>query len=107
MHVFPTDVNVSAYETAFFPCEVPDRGSPAWLINSIQYYSNELIADHRTNLSGLLVYARPQYNNWKYQCRFLAVSIGPFAFIDQDVLTSPVAVLTVTEDGECTDIHVA
>ena len=95
---------MSAYSTAFFPCEIPGRGPPAWVINSVQYYANELIPDHRTNLSGLLVYARPEYDQWNYECRFLNISITIFGFVDRDIQTSPTAVLTVTEDGECKDI---
>ena len=102
--VFPSDVNVSEFTTAFFPCEVPDKGAPVWVINSIQYYSNQLIPDHTTNISGLLVYARTDYNQWIYQCRFLNISVTDFGFIDREILTSPAVVLTVTEDSECKDI---
>ena len=97
---FPVSVIVSAYDTAFFPCEIPGKGQPLWVIGTTQYYPIELIADHTTNISGLLVYARPEYNSTIYRCRFIEISIDDFGFVNQDEITSPPAVLTVIEDGE-------
>ena len=100
---FPTDQNVSAYEVAFFPCENPEKGQPLWVINTTQYNPSELIPDHTTNLSGLIVFARPEYNNTTYRCRFIQLSVSDFGFLDEDITTSPQAVLTVTalENGKC------
>ena len=65
----PTSMTVDPFQVAFFPCQLPDRGQPLWVINIMEYNSVNLIPDHATNISGLLVYARLMYNNTIYQCR--------------------------------------
>ena len=91
----PTSQTVEAYDIAFFACEIPGMSQPLWVINQTEYLSINLIPDHVTNISGLIVHARPEYNNTEYQCRFVDVSFDQFGFIDKDVLTSPPAVLTI------------
>ena len=91
----PTSQTVEAYDLAFFACELPERGQPLWVINTTEYLSSNLIPDHVTNLSGLIVHARPEYNNTGYQCRFVDVSVNEFGFIDKETETSPKAVLTI------------
>ena len=71
----------------FFPCENPAKGQPLWVINPTEYLSSNQIPDHDTNISGLIVYARPEYNYTVYQCRFVDVSVDEFGFINVDVQT--------------------
>ena len=97
---FPMDQTVSAYDIAFFPCEIPGRGQPLWVINTTQFYPNELIPDHATNISGLVVFARPEYNNTIYRCRFINMTFDELGFLDEDEITTPPAVLIVINDGE-------
>ena len=98
-------MTVNAYEIAFLPCHLPRRGQPLWLINGTEYISVDLIPDHTTNISGLLVYARPEYNNTLYQCRFVTVTIKDAVFLDKDTVTSPTARLTVKK-GQKLHLHV-
>ena len=94
--LFPTSMTVEPFQIAFFPCQLPDRGQPLWVINGTEYDSLHLILDHTTNTSGLLVYARPKYNNTIYQCRYVTVILQDTTFVDKNVETSPQARLTVT-----------
>ena len=95
--LFPTSMTVDPFQVAFFPCQLSDKGQPLWLINGTEYDSVDLIPDHTTNISGLLVYTRPNYNNTIYQCRFVAVAITNILFLDKLILTSPEARLMVLE----------
>ena len=91
----PASLTVDAFEVAFFPCQLPGKAHPLWVINGTEYVSVDLIPDHAANLTGLQVYARPEYNNTNYQCRFVTVTINLQVFIEKDVETSPTAELTV------------
>ena len=93
--IIPTSMTVDAFHIAFFPCQLPGRGQPLWVINGTEYVSVDLIPNHTTNISGLLVYAHPEYNNMLYQCRYVTIAIKDDVFLDKDIETSPVARLTV------------
>lgn len=95
--MIPMDQTVNAFETAYFPCHIPGKGLPVWVINSVEYVAAELPADHTVNTSGLLVYAREEYNNTVYRCRFVQLTVNEFGFLDEEITTSPPAVLTVLE----------
>ena len=95
--MFPTSMTVEPFEIAFFPCQVPDRGQPLWVINGTEYDSVDLIPDHTTNVSGLLVYALPKYNKTFYKCRYVTVTITNIMFVDKKILTSPEARLSITK----------
>ena len=90
-------MTVNAFEIAFFPCQLPGRGQPLWVINGTEYVSVDLIPDHTTNISGLLVYVRPEYNNTLYQCKFVKLTIMDVVFLDKNIQKSPTARLTVTQ----------
>ena len=94
--ILPASQTVGAYDIAFFPCEVPNKGQPLWVINTTEYFSSNLIEDHTTNVSGLLVHARPEYNNTVYQCRFVDFSVTQFGFFDIATATSPQAMRTIS-----------
>ena len=86
---------MQAFDTAFFACENPAKGQPVWVINTTEYQPLNLPPDHSTNLSGLLVFARPEYNNTIYRCRFIQLDFNLFGFLDVDISTSPPARLSV------------
>ena len=62
----------------------------------MEYDSVDLIPDHTTNISGLLVYAGPKDNNTLYQCRYVTLTIKYMVFLNEDLEMSPMARLTVT-----------
>ena len=95
--LIPTSMTVDPFQVAFFPCQLPDRGQPLWVINGTEYNAVDLIPDHTTNISGLLVYALPKYNNTLYQCKYVTVTIGDKESVGKNVETSPTARLTVTK----------
>ena len=97
--LIPTSMTVDPFQVAFFPCQLPNKGQPLWVINGTEYDSVDLIPDHTTNISGLLVYALPKYNNTMYQCRYMYVTltiIADIVLVDKSIETSPEARLTVT-----------
>ena len=100
VQVLPVSQTVSAYGIAFFPCQISGKGQPLWVINGTELYPDELIPDHTTNISGLIVFARPEYNNTIYQCRFITLFINEIGLMELDIITSLDAVLVVIENGK-------
>ena len=95
--LIPTSMTVKAYEIAFFPCNLPGMGQPLWISNGTEYFSVDLIPDHTTNITGLIVYACLKYNNTLYECKYVELTLTDEVSLDKYILTSPSATLTVTE----------